>query len=179
MTRPSFRNMIIVAIVGQGLLQFVFAQQPKQDEAIRLRGELVILDAQVLHKKTALAVNKLAKEDFALYENGVKQFISHFSQDKLPLSVVILMDVSGSVWPDLKAFDRFRRGALQAMNLLKPEDEVALMQFAAKATLVQAFTRDRGAVVNALARLDGRGQHGTSVDEGILGAANDTGSSAG
>jgi VWFA-related protein len=153
-------------------LQFAFAQQQKQDETIRLRGELVVLDAQVFHKKTALAVGNLKKEDFALYEDGVKQSISHFGQDKLPLSVVILIDVSGSVWPDLKTFERFRRGALEAMNLLKPEDEVALMQFAAKATLVQAFTRDRGVVVNALARLDGRGQHGTSVDEGILGAAN-------
>lgn len=171
MTRPSFSKVIFLATVGQGLLQFALAQQPKQDEAIRLRGELVVLDAQVLHKKTALAVSNLAKEDFALYENGVKQYVSHFSQDKLPLSVVILMDVSGSVWPDLKSFERLRRGALEAMNLLKPEDEVALMQFAAKATLVQDFTRDRGLVVNALARLDGRGQRGTNVDEGILGAA--------
>ena len=163
--------MILLAIVVQALLHFALAQGPKQDEPIRLKGELVVLDAQVLHKKTALAVNNLAKEDFALYENGVKQYISHFSQDKVPLSVVILMDVSGSVWPDLKAFERLRRGARQALNLLKPEDEVALMQFADRATLVQGFTRDRDLVANALARLDGRGQRGTNVDEGILAAA--------
>ena len=72
-------------------------RQPNQNEAIRLRGELVVLDAQVLHKKTALAVGNFTKEDFAVYEDGVKQHISTFSQDKLPLSVVILMDVSGSV----------------------------------------------------------------------------------
>src|SRR6266850_5406102 len=163
MKRKSFSRVTLLAIVGQALLQFALAQQPKQDEPIRLRGELVALDAQVLHRQTALAINNLAKEDFALYENGVKQYISHFSKDKLPLSVVILMDVSGSVWPDLKAFERLRRGALEAINLLKPEDEVALMQFAAKATLLQPFTRDRSLVVNALGRLDGRGQQGTSV----------------
>jgi VWFA-related protein len=153
------------------LLQFAQARQPNQDEPIRLRGELVVLDAQVLHKKTALAVSNLVREDFILYEDGVKQHISHFSQDKLPLSVIVLVDVSGSVWPNLKSFERLRRGALEAMRLLKREDEVALMQFAAKSTLLQSFTRDRDLVVNALARLNGRGQRGTSVDEGILRAA--------
>lgn len=178
MTRTSFSKVILLAIVVQALLHLALAREPKQDEPIRLKGELVVLDAQVLHKKTALAVNNLAKEDFALYENGVKQYISHFSRDKVPLSVVILMDVSGSVWPDLKAFERLRRGAREAINLLKPEDEVALMQFASKATLVQAFTRDRGVVVDALSRLDGRGQRGTNVDEGILGAAHYMGSAS-
>lgn len=93
MIRPSLSKVLLLATVGQGLLQFAFAQQPKKDETIRLRGDLVVLDAQVLHKKTALAVSNLKKEDFALYEDGVKQSISHFGQDKLPLSVVILIDL--------------------------------------------------------------------------------------
>lgn len=163
--------MIVLSAAAGALLQFAQARQSNQDEPIRLRGELVVLDAQVLHKKTALAVDKLVRDDFILYEDGVKQHISHFSQDKLPLSVVILMDVSGSVWPDRKSFERLMRGAFEAMKLLKQEDEVALMQFAAKATLLQPFTRDRDLVARALARLDGRGQIGTRVDSGILGAA--------
>lgn len=170
MTRPSFRVLIFLTAVV-ALLHVAKARQSQQDKPIELRGELVVLDAQVLHKKTALAVNNLVREDFILHEDGVKQHISHFSQDKLPLSVVILMDVSGSVWPDRKSFDRLMRGAFEAMKLLKQEDEVALMQFAERATLVQPFTRDRYLVVNALARLDGRGQRGTHVDEGILSAA--------
>lgn len=146
-------------------------RQPNQNETIRLRGELVVLDAQVLHKKTALAVGNFTKEDFAVYEDGVKQHISTFSQDKLPLSVVILMDVSGSVTDRESVRRPLLRGAYEALKLLKPEDEVALMQFAAKATLIQPFTRDRNLVVSGLGRLDGRGQHGTHVAEGILNAA--------
>jgi VWFA-related protein len=169
MTRPSVK--VMTALTAGMLLQFAQAGQPNQDEPIRLRGELVVVDAQVLHKKTALAVSNLVREDFILYEDGVKQHISHFSRDKLPLSVIVLVDVSGSVWPNLKSFERLRRGALEALKLLKREDEVALMQFAQKATLVQPFTRDRDLVVNALARLDGRGQYGTYVAEGILAAA--------
>lgn len=163
--------MIVLTAATGVLLQLVEARQPHQDEAIRLRTELVVLDAQVLHKKTALPVSNLLKENFTLYEDGVKQHISDFSRDSLPLSVIILFDVSGSVATDRKSVQRLLRGASEAMKLLKQEDEVALMQFAEKATLVQPFTRDRDLVVNALTRMDGRGQYGTHIDEGILAAA--------
>lgn len=162
--------MIVLTAFTVVLLPYAQARPPFQDEPLRLRGELVVLDAQVLHKKTALAVGNLVPEDFILYEDGVKQHISQFSHDKLPLSVIILMDVSGSV-TDRESVRRLLRGAYEALKLLKPEDEVALMQFAQKSTLVQPFTRDRNLVVSGLGRLDGRGQYGTHVAEGILGAA--------
>lgn len=158
--------LVIVAMVG---LQP--ARSENQDEPLKLRAELVVIDAQVLHKKTALPIDNLSREDFILYEDGVKQHISHFSRDKLPLSVIILFDVSGSIATDRNAVQRLLGGAYQAMNLLRPEDEVALMQFAEKATLVQPFTRDRDLVVKAVTRMDGRGQYGTHIDEGILAAA--------
>ncbi len=162
--------MIVLTAFTVVMLPYAQARPPFQDEPLRLRGELVVLDAQVLHKKTALAVGDLVLEDFILYEDGVKQHISQFSHDKLPLSLIILMDVSGSV-TDRESVRRLLRGAYEALKLLKPEDEVALMQFAEKSTLVQPFTRDRNLVVSGLGRLDGRGQYGTHVAEGILGAA--------
>ena len=99
-------------------------KQSNSDEVIRLGAELVLLDVDVLSKKTGQAVDGLSAEDFVLYEDGVKQPITHFSQDRLPLSVLILLDVSGSVWPTIKAL---REGALDALQNLKPAEEVALM----------------------------------------------------
>ncbi len=177
MTGPSFRAMIVLTAFTVVFLPYAQARPPFQDEPVRLRSELVVLDAQVLHKKTALAVGNLVPPDFILYEDGVKQHISQFSHDKLPLSVIILMDVSGSV-TDRESVRRLLRGAYEALKLLKPEDEVALMQFAQKSTLVQPFTRDRNLVVSGLGRLDGRGQYGTHVAEGILGAATYMGSAS-
>jgi VWFA-related protein len=169
MKRHSFRSMKLLAVAAALCLHPAHAEN--QDEPLKLRTELVVLDAQVLHKKTGLAIDSLAREEFILYEDGVRQHIDHFSRDKLPLSVIILFDVSGSVAADRQSVQRLLHGAYEAMSLLKPEDEVALMQFAEKATLVQPFTRDRDLVVKAVTRMDGRGQYGTHVDEGILAAA--------
>lgn len=169
--RCSRSNRWMTLLVIGAMLGLQPVRADNQDEPLKLRTELVVIDAQVLHRKTALPIDNLAREDFILYEDGVKQHISHFSRDKLPLSVIILFDVSGSIATDRQAVQRLLGGAYQAMNLLRPEDEVALMQFAEKATLVQPFTRDRDLVVKAITRLDGRGQYGTHIDEGVLAAA--------
>jgi VWFA-related protein len=144
-----------------------------QDERpIKLQVDLVTLDAHAFNKKSGIAIKGLTKSDFVIKEKGVRQVISHFSQDQAPLTVLVLIDVSGSVWPQQKAFEKLRNGALQALNLLKPEDEAGLMEFAGNSRLVQPFTRDRETVAYSLARLDGRTlEKGTRVDQGILDAA--------
>src|SRR6476646_3824053 len=58
-------------------------------EVVKIDVDLVKVDALVLQKNTARIVGGLNKEDFLLYEDGVKQEITHFSQDQLPLSVVV------------------------------------------------------------------------------------------
>jgi Ca-activated chloride channel family protein len=102
--------------------------QPQNDplEVIKTCTELVVVDAHVL-KRTGEIVRGLNKEDFTLFEDGVKQQITHFSQDRLPLSIVILLDINGStIWEQIQ--DR----GLQAVERLRPEDEVALMVFQTK-----------------------------------------------
>src|SRR5262249_40269984 len=71
-------------------------QRPKQSElTVKIDTDLVVTDALVVSKKTGRVIGDLKREDFLLYEDGVRQEITHFSQDKLPLSVMLLLDVSG------------------------------------------------------------------------------------
>lgn len=146
------------------------AQKPDaQDEAVRLRTELVLLEAEVLNKQTGQAVGGLTKEDFLLYEDGDKQTITHFSKDKLPLSVLLLIDVSGSVWPTMK---KLRDGALEALRNLKPEDEVAVMVFAGQARLTLNFTKDKQLAAQAIQMANGRDVGAeTNINDAILRAA--------
>ncbi|HWQ36293.1 MAG TPA: VWA domain-containing protein [Blastocatellia bacterium] len=141
-----------------------------QDEAIRLSTDLVVLDVQVLKKKTGEIVNGLRPEDFELYEDGVRQEITHFSQDRLALSVILLMDLSGSVSPVLR---EIQNGALLALKRLKEKDEVAVMAFSDKTQLVQEFTTDRQLVVDRIGQIEKTpviGQ-GTSLYQALRDAA--------
>jgi len=70
-------------------------------EVVKIDVDLVKIDALVLQKNTARIVGGLQKEDFLLYEDGIKQEITHFSHDQLPLSVVLAID-----GPGMSASDR-------------------------------------------------------------------------
>lgn len=122
-------------------------QSAPDGQVFRVSVELVQLDAQVPEKKTGRPVGSLSKEDFQLYEDGVQQQIAELSRDQLPLSVVLLFDLSYSVQPVLKPL---AAGALEALQHLKPEDEVAVMVYSSTAQLLQDFTTDREQVVAAI-----------------------------
>jgi VWFA-related protein len=109
--------------------------------------ELVLLDVQVLHTKTRTSTASLRPADLLVSEDGVPQEIRHFSRDEAPLSIVLLFDLTDSVRGVLK---RLAEGAASALAHLKPEDEVAVMVYAAQARLVDDFTTDRARTVRAI-----------------------------
>lgn len=161
--------------VAAGLLlaavsQFAWTQSPSPDEAVyRVSVRLVVVDAQVVEKKSGQAVRSLKQEDFQVLEDGVPQQISSFSQDRLPLSVVLLFDLTDSVRPVLK---KLAEGALEALQHLKPEDEVAVMTYAASAELIQDFTRDRALAVAAIEKASRmKSPEAAFFNEGIFQAA--------
>jgi VWFA-related protein len=131
-------GVLIFALAGTG-----FPQEP----TVTLGTNLVLVDAVVFHKKTGTPVGDLKREDFLLLDNGAKQEIIHFSREELPLSVVLLLDVSGSVQPII---DEIQRAALDALGKLKPEDKVALMIFANRPKLLLELTTDRAAITERL-----------------------------
>lgn len=139
------------------------------EQAIKLGTDLVLLDVEAINKKTGQAVGGLKKEDFIVYEDGVRQEITHFSQDKLPISALILLDVSGSVWPFI---NDLREAAREALNLLKPQDEAALMVFAGNAKLAVNFTKDKSKVAESLGLFGGKNlEGGTNHNTALLQAA--------
>jgi VWFA-related protein len=129
----------------------VFSQnqinQGNDEGVYRVNVRMVTVDAQVLDKKSGHAIPALKADDFQVYEDKVPQRISMFSQDELPISVVLLFDLTDSVRPVLKPL---ADGALQALQHLKPEDEVAVMTYSSTAQLIQDFTTDRALATAAI-----------------------------
>jgi Ca-activated chloride channel homolog len=109
-------------------------------------------------------VPSLTKDDFAIFENGRRQEISHFSNDRTPVSLGILLDSSGSMTADKmaaarSAIDRF------IYDLLGRDDELFFMEFASTARVGQAWTGDRAAISRAVGRVDPVG--GTALYDAI------------
>jgi VWFA-related protein len=122
------------------------------EEVIKTDVDLVVLDALVLQKKTGRVVGGLKREDFTITEDGVAQQLTHFSQNSLPLSVVLLIDRGGCLDP---FGENVRHAARAAISHLKPSDEVAVMAYHDSVDLVEEFTRDRTLVSHALDRVPG------------------------
>lgn len=85
---------------------------------------LVRVDAQVLDGGHTLA--NLIAQDFILRDEGKVVEIRNFARENMPLDVLLLIDVSGSMRPHV---ERIASASRQAMQVLKGEDRVAIMVF--------------------------------------------------
>lgn len=93
--------------------------------SLKISVELVTVDAIVRDRQGAI-VDGLRAEDFAVYDDGTVQQVTHFSRDQLPLAVALLVDRSPSIANYLA---EFRTTAWSALERLKPQDQVVLFSF--------------------------------------------------
>ncbi|HEU4415392.1 MAG TPA: VWA domain-containing protein [Candidatus Angelobacter sp.] len=142
---------------------------PGEEPVFRVDVHVVQVDAQVLNKKTRRAERALKRDDFQIYEDNVPQKITEFSQDTLPLSVVILFDLTDSVRPVLASL---ADGALEALQHLKPEDQVTVMAYAASTQVLQEATTDRALAAAAIEKASRmKSDEAAFFNEGIFQAA--------
>jgi Ca-activated chloride channel homolog len=152
------------ALVAAALVTAAVASLGAQDGfKLKSRVELINVTATV-SDDSGRFVSGLRQGDFTIYEDNEKQEITHFSADRVPVSLGILLDVSGSMSPDKMdaaraAINRFTQ------QLLEPEDELFLMAFANSPDLLQDWTMDRRLISRAMLRVDANG--GTAMYDAI------------
>lgn len=95
------------------------------DVVFRSDVSLVRVDAQVLDRDRR-AVTGLTAEDFVLTEEGKAQPIRHFANEDMPVDIVLLLDVSGSMRSHV---ERIASAAHTALQVLRERDRVAIMVF--------------------------------------------------
>lgn len=106
----------------------------------------------------------LRQEDFRVYQDGEMQPVTHFNSERVPVSLGIALDTSGSMAGEKMI------AAREALNsflsqLTDPEDEVFLYVFDSNPRLVQGWTRDKRALSLELGRLQPRG--GTALYDAV------------
>ncbi len=125
---------------------------PPNPGAIRVDVNLVNLLCTVRDKQGAY-VNDLSKDDFAVLDDGRRQPITHFArQVDSPLTVALLLDVSGSVQPILN-IEKAAAGQFFS-TVLRPDDRALLVGFAGHVMVWQNLTSSREYLRDALDRAE-------------------------
>jgi VWFA-related protein len=110
---------------------------PAADDPVVFRSDvaLVRVDAQVLDRNNR-AITGLGARDFVLRADGKVQDIRNFSREDMPLDVLFLFDVSGSMRPHV---ERIAFAAKEALRSLGDQDRVAIMVFDRSTRLRMSF----------------------------------------
>jgi VWFA-related protein len=120
-----------------------------QPPVFRARVDLVRLDVSVRRSNRPIA--GLRADDFVLTDNGRAQRIESASLEAMPLSVLLVLDTSGSMAGP--RFGNLISGAKAVLWSLKPEDRVALLTFSSHVRMPVELTDDFALVEQALDQL--------------------------
>jgi Ca-activated chloride channel family protein len=152
-TLASLLACVVLALAG------LSAQEPPAGDrqAFRFRTgvELINVTATVTDWNGRF-VPGLQRDDFRVFEDDRPQPITHFNAERVPVSLGIVLDTSGSMEGEKmiaarQALERF------LFDLLGPDDEVFLYKFDNSPELVEGWTTDRRRVADTLRRIQPRG----------------------
>ncbi len=116
------------------------------DEVPVIRADVDVVNIlATVRDKRGHYVADLDRDEFDVYEDGVKQKIEYFNyeagEQAQPLTIVLLIDTSGSVKDKLR-FEQQAAGEFLQSTLRKDVDLAAVVQFDSEVNLVQDFTYD-------------------------------------
>lgn len=138
---------------------------PEVVDVVKVDTSLVNIPVTVLDRHGKYVPN-LARENFRIYEDGVKQSIAHFAPLETPFSVALVLDTSGSTRFRL---EEMKFAALAFMDQLRPQDRVSVISFADNVDLLIEPTDDRKALHEAILKArQGSGTHLFDAVDSVL-----------
>ena len=173
--RAIIRGACLLGVLPAALVVVLHGQQPQpqppptkppaDEQGFRFKSgvELINVTATV-SDASGRFVSGLRQEDFLVYEDDQPVTITHFNSERVPVSLGIVVDTSGSmagqkIEAARSALDRF------LFELLDRDDEIFLYRFASVPMLLQDWTRDRNLLTRALNRLAANG--GTAMYDAV------------
>jgi len=110
--------------------------------SFRADTTLVLVPVSVTDKSNRYVLG-LEKENFQILEDGAPQTITHFSSEDAPLSVGLIVDVSGSIGMKLNTS---RRAVSEFLKTLNAQDEAFLVECSDQAEMTLHFTHAAAAI---------------------------------
>jgi Ca-activated chloride channel family protein len=148
-------RLAIVAAVVAAVISLKAQDRDNSQFRFRTGVELVNVTATVSDADGRFVPN-LTQDDFTVYEDDRRVDVTHFSAERVPVSLGIALDTSGSM-----AGERMdaARAAIRRFvyELLDRNDELFLYRFSNYPVLIQGWTRDRRDLLDPLDRLQPNG----------------------
>ncbi len=151
---------LVTAVLGGSLL--AQERQSGQSFSFRTSVDLVSVNATVTDRNGHF-VPGLRAEDFAVLEDGERQTITQFETERVPVSLGIVLDTSGSMSGERMTAAREAVGRF--VDLLGPDDEMFLYRFDSRPMLVQGWTEDRRTLMRRLGSVTPTG--GTALYDAV------------
>jgi VWFA-related protein len=144
-------------------------EQDKQEEkkvdkslppaTISIGTDVVNVEAVVYNKKTGGVLQGLKKDNFEIYEDGIKQEIDNFSTPEAPVTMVLLLEYSKLVdLLGLPAGGYFEYGRVEILRpayefvsrFVQPKDFISVVAYDIRPTPLVDFTDDRNKLMSAI-----------------------------
>lgn len=135
-------------------MEEAIAKLPSGMKLLRARTDLVLVPVSITDGYNRPIVG-LERENFQVFENKKQQPIKDFSSEDTPISVGIILDVSGSMASKL---ERARDAVAQFVDVANPQDEFFLITFSDSPRLVTDFTTDSAKIESDLLTVRSNGR---------------------
>jgi len=142
-----------VAVAGAfaaGLSAVALAAQQPQGPIFKAGTQVVSLFVTVADAQKRL-VPDLTKDDFEVFDNEKPQTITYFDNSVHPITVVVMLDTSGSM---TLTIDLLKRAAEQFLLRLLPDDKAKVGAFNDKVQISARFSNNRDQLISAVKDLD-------------------------
>lgn len=162
MSRRIWLSGYLVIWLSAALL---LAQEKPAGQGFQFRSNTDLINVTVtVTDANGRFVPDLTRDDFVVYEDGRPQVVQQFDSDRVPVSLGIVLDTSGSMAGEkIQAAQATLNKFL--FDLLGPNDQVFLYRFDSQPQLIQGWTSDRAAVSRALGTAQARG--GTALYDAV------------
>lgn len=158
--------LVCCAFVCVKYASIVHAQSRAQAEIIA-NVELVQIPVTIFDEKGAVATG-LKKGDFRLFDDGIEQRILYFEQERVPVSFVVLADLSSSM---TRKIPFVQDAALSLLDSLEEQDqyhdEYSILTIGKRSKLLMPFTTDEQDLERRLPMLLTATNESTSLFDGI------------
>jgi VWFA-related protein len=123
----NFKLHKVISIFGLLIAIFLSPNNSfAQDDTINIDTNLVTVPVTVFDRQGRY-ITDLQKENFQVFEDGVEQEITFFEPVNKPLSVFLLVDVSGSMY---QQFPALALAGNTFIRQLRPDDKITIALFA-------------------------------------------------